>query len=371
MVSTTNPILSICLPVYNQSQLVKDCLANIVEYKGNDVEIIVNDDNSTEDISKIVDSFNDCRIKYFKNKTNIGHDKNILMCFKKCSSDYAFLLRVRDRIVPDSLPYVISSLNKFENVVFLTGNAVDENGHLRLKYRNIKTGNSLANLKIHSKISLHPSGAVYSLKYLNLIKEEEFMEKEFDSKFIFLYHHMIRTELADKGNFVFLTNKPIWQYTDTRHSKDIAVNSSNDKSSVLGSELSRKRFSIEFKWTKATTNGKDSMFLYKWLIKRYLFLVTWWYKRNNGDQQMRKHYNYEKKKVDVISERRLFKELVFSEIEKIGVSVKEKKSLFASLKINMVKNLTIDALKYYIASLLRKSFVYSLYKKIMVHRGKA
>lgn len=75
------PLLSICIPVYNQSSLLRVCLNELLRYKGNDIEVVVNDNCSEENLKEVIDSFNDNRLKYYRNETNLGQDLNIIQSF--------------------------------------------------------------------------------------------------------------------------------------------------------------------------------------------------------------------------------------------------------------------------------------------------
>ena len=59
------------LPAY-KAKYLKEALDSLLDQTYKDFKIIVSDDNSPEDIRGIVDSFDDVRIEYRKNKNNIG-----------------------------------------------------------------------------------------------------------------------------------------------------------------------------------------------------------------------------------------------------------------------------------------------------------
>lgn len=181
------PILSICLPIYNQSNLVKECLINILKYQGDEIEIIVNDDCSTENIEELLDTFQDKRIKYFRNPKNLGHDLNILESFKNSTSNYAFLLRVRDRIVPDNFKDVISSLLENSRISYLTGSAIDENGNYVLKFDDLEFSKGIATLKQHTNLFIHPSGSLYAIHLLDIDRLELFLREKFTINLVLLH----------------------------------------------------------------------------------------------------------------------------------------------------------------------------------------
>ena len=170
-----NPQISICLPVYNQKELVSLFLERLLKYQGDDIEIIVSDDNSSEDILSIVQSFHDGRIKYFKNDTNLGHDLNIISCFRHCSTKFAYLFRTRDYPLVESINKIVETLKEHNDISFLTGGAIYEDGRQRFSYKGIIATDSQECLELHKKVYIHPSGFIYNLSHLDLDRLEQFM----------------------------------------------------------------------------------------------------------------------------------------------------------------------------------------------------
>jgi len=63
--------VSVIIPTYNRSKMVKDAICSVLDQTESDLEIIVVDDGSTDDTCSVVESLNDRRITYFY-KTNGG-----------------------------------------------------------------------------------------------------------------------------------------------------------------------------------------------------------------------------------------------------------------------------------------------------------
>jgi len=82
------PFFSIIIPTYNRSSELKIALRRIIHQKFKDFEIIIVDNSSTDDTSKVVESFQDRRIKYFKNKKNIGWILSIKKGLKLVKGSY-------------------------------------------------------------------------------------------------------------------------------------------------------------------------------------------------------------------------------------------------------------------------------------------
>ena len=88
----SQPRVSICTSVLNQSAWLKESIASVVAQTYKEWELLILDDGSTEDIKAVVDSFNDQRIQYFRFDQNRGvpHGSNFLL--KKAVGEFVCLL---------------------------------------------------------------------------------------------------------------------------------------------------------------------------------------------------------------------------------------------------------------------------------------
>lgn len=78
--------VTIMIPTYNQSQYIEQAIQSAQQIKYENLEIIVSDDNSTDDTEEVVSKFlDDERIKYFKNEPNLGRVAN----YRKTLYEYA------------------------------------------------------------------------------------------------------------------------------------------------------------------------------------------------------------------------------------------------------------------------------------------
>lgn len=80
------PLVSIIIPTYNQASYIERAVKSALSQSYINIEIIIADDHSSDDIIEHIKGFlSDKRIKYFKNKKNIGRVKN----YKKSIEEYA------------------------------------------------------------------------------------------------------------------------------------------------------------------------------------------------------------------------------------------------------------------------------------------
>lgn len=84
--------ISIIIPTYNRIQLLQRAIKSILQQDYENIEILVIDDASTEDIKTVIQSYNDDRIIYIKNEKNKGSNFSRNLGLRNASGDYiAFL----------------------------------------------------------------------------------------------------------------------------------------------------------------------------------------------------------------------------------------------------------------------------------------
>ena len=108
--------ISVCLATYNGEKYIKEQLDSILSQLGNDDEIIISDDNSTDDTINIIRSLNDERIKIYVNKTK-GIVKNFENALNNASGDYIFLADQDDVWLPEKVSISLAGLENYDIAV--------------------------------------------------------------------------------------------------------------------------------------------------------------------------------------------------------------------------------------------------------------
>lgn len=356
--------ISFCITVYNQSDMVKRCIDSIVAYPGNDIEIIVSDDRSTEDIRKLADSYRDSRIRYFVNDRNEGHDRNILRALSHAGGKYAFLLRSRDRILADAVPLMVREAGT-GNWSYITGTALNQDGAVKIRYTRESFAQGAEALQANYDLFIHPSGNMYRMKDVDPEALRRFLDEEEVPRNGFIVHSLIRLQLAAAGDFR-LIREPVWVYADTEEAKDLAVNRSTEGVSVYDPSLIEKRYLYEMEWARRILPPEQYYPVMKTAAALYLDLATWGFKLTNGDKRVRQHYDFRKVRFSVREERKRFRELCDSLFdEKDGVS---RETFRADMDAVFRKNRTKDAVKYAVRAATNGTPLYHMaariYKKV-------
>jgi glycosyltransferase involved in cell wall biosynthesis len=112
---TKKLFLSICIPTYNQSDLLKIMLqALLPQLKGieNSVEVIISDNASTDDTEAVIDSVRHLGgFNYFKSLENEGPTANIVKCGKELAKgEFVWILGSHNLLAPNALEYLLDIL---------------------------------------------------------------------------------------------------------------------------------------------------------------------------------------------------------------------------------------------------------------------
>lgn len=93
------PFFSIVIPTYNRAKDLQKAIAVCLGQTFRDFELIISDNASRDQTEKIVKAFRDKRIKYFKNKVNIGAANNYAKVTSYAKGEYLFTMGDDDFIL--------------------------------------------------------------------------------------------------------------------------------------------------------------------------------------------------------------------------------------------------------------------------------
>jgi len=105
----TMPNVSVIIPTYNRSQLLKEAIESVLKQSHTDFEVIVVDDGSTDDTRSVVEQISDDRLIYFY-KENGGHCSSRNYGFIKAKGQYIALLDHDDLWPENYLEIMVSRL---------------------------------------------------------------------------------------------------------------------------------------------------------------------------------------------------------------------------------------------------------------------
>ncbi len=108
----SKPFFSIFVPSYNNSQTITDTLNSIKNQTFTDFKIILRDDGSKDNTLKIVEKYQEPRLKIYKNPKNLGYSGNLNRGIKDCTGQYIFLMAGDDLLDKNTLKLYFEALKR-------------------------------------------------------------------------------------------------------------------------------------------------------------------------------------------------------------------------------------------------------------------
>ena len=132
------PRISIGLPVYNGDNFIEQTLDSILSQTYKDFELIISDNASTDKTEKICNLYaeKDKRIRYSRNKENIGGAKNYNKVFALSKGEYFKWAAHDDIISPTFLERCVEALDRDPSIVLCYSKMqyIDKDGQFLKNY---------------------------------------------------------------------------------------------------------------------------------------------------------------------------------------------------------------------------------------------
>jgi GT2 family glycosyltransferase len=135
---TTDPLVSICIPVYNAEETIERTLSSVVGQTYRNIEIIVVDNLSTDRTLEIVREFKDSRIRIVENPVHFGcGEDNWNTCFTHTRGELIALYHADDLYSCDMVARQVETFRKFPSVcgVFTSADIIDEQDNVISTFR--------------------------------------------------------------------------------------------------------------------------------------------------------------------------------------------------------------------------------------------
>lgn len=114
--------LSICIPTYNRSGCLRECLASVVssaEGYQEQIEILVSDNASADETMSVVSEYQNTYpwIRYHRNDENIGGERNFYAAAGMASGEYVWIFGDDDKMTGDAIGVVIDRIESGYNLI--------------------------------------------------------------------------------------------------------------------------------------------------------------------------------------------------------------------------------------------------------------
>jgi len=90
------PTVSFVVPCYKLAHLLPECIRSILAQSYGDLEVLIMDDQSPDATLQVASSFEDSRVRYIRNDTNLGHLRNYNRGIELSRGKYVWLISADD-----------------------------------------------------------------------------------------------------------------------------------------------------------------------------------------------------------------------------------------------------------------------------------
>lgn len=137
-----SPLVSIIIPIYNVEKYISSCLDTIIKQTYKNIEILLIDDGSTDNSSKVCDEYakKDNRI-IVAHKTNVGVSKTRNTGLEMAHGEYIYFVDSDDYISLNTIERLIETLKESGcDCAYLNAVEVDDDGNIFNKHQNYYSG---------------------------------------------------------------------------------------------------------------------------------------------------------------------------------------------------------------------------------------
>lgn len=114
--TTSGPLVSIAMPVYNAARTIDEALQSALEQTYKNLEILVVDNASTDGTPDMVHAYEDPRIVLHENATNIGAHKNGNRSVQLSTGEFVKFLHADDALYPHCVERMVEAMGRSDRV---------------------------------------------------------------------------------------------------------------------------------------------------------------------------------------------------------------------------------------------------------------
>ena len=186
------PKVSVLMPVYNAGQYLAQAIDSILSQTFKDWELILINDGSTDNSDAIIGRYDDERIYYLKNETNLGLIKTLNKGIDYCHGEYIARMDADDISHPDRFRQQVRFLDKHPAYAICGTDAIviDNAGNRIGKIRNLTDNDYLQVNLLFSPPFIHPSV---------MIRSEILHHNRYDERYKHVEDYELWTRIAKLG----------------------------------------------------------------------------------------------------------------------------------------------------------------------------
>ncbi|MGC8622298.1 MAG: glycosyltransferase family 2 protein [Caldisphaera sp.] len=164
------PLVTIGIPTYNRSKYLKEALESALNQTYPNIEIIVSDNASTDDTQEMMKQYiSNPKVKYFRQKENIGVPGNWNTCLNIARGKYFLLLSDDDILEKEAIEVLVSKFQDnrvvmaYCNHVIIDGNSIIREDHPNGVWnpKSLESGNNFIIRRFKFETGCYPSSELF------------------------------------------------------------------------------------------------------------------------------------------------------------------------------------------------------------------
>lgn len=213
--------ISVIIPTYNSADYISKAVDSVLNQTHQDFEIIIIDDGSTDNTQQVIESYNDNRIIYIKQK-NAGPAEARNNGLKRAKGEYVAFLDADDKWVPDKLQLQIEAfkLNPSVSMVYSKLEILNKNNETDEihSFKNYPNNLELLKYLVFNHIAIVPAVMIKKsyIDQVGFFNPELYTGEDWD----------FWLRLASKSNFYYIDKTLVLRYrpkTSITYSTDYSV----------------------------------------------------------------------------------------------------------------------------------------------------
>lgn len=124
------PLVSVVVPSYNHAKYIRKAVDSVLAQDFPDFELLISDDDSPDNSWEVISSFDDPRIRAFRQESNLGPVGNLVFLIQQARGKYIALLNSDDSWYPTKLDKQVAVMEAQPQLgaCFTWADMVDEQG---------------------------------------------------------------------------------------------------------------------------------------------------------------------------------------------------------------------------------------------------
>jgi glycosyltransferase involved in cell wall biosynthesis len=129
---SNNPLISVVIPTRNRPDYLREAIASALAQTYTNIEVLVRDNASGDETRRVVESFDDPRLSYYRNEINVGPTRNVMAGCVAAHGKYVANLHDDDVWEPAFLEQLVRPLeaNSSIAIAFCDHHIIDASGQL-------------------------------------------------------------------------------------------------------------------------------------------------------------------------------------------------------------------------------------------------